>query len=67
MSKAIRLLEILVRFNGFKEETGEHTEKVNPKHIIVVLINQIGASAHKIWKPNIPLIPVDDFLQHLFR
>lgn len=38
MSKAIRLLEILVRFNGFKE-TGEHTEKVNPKHIIVVLIN----------------------------
>ena len=36
MSKAI---EILVRFNGFKEETGEHTEKVNPKHIIVVLIN----------------------------
>ena len=39
MSKAIRLLEILVRFNGFKEETGEHTEKVNPKHIIVVLIN----------------------------
>lgn len=39
MSKAIRLIEILVRFNGFKEETGEHTEKVNPKHIIVVLIN----------------------------
>lgn len=39
MSKAIRLLEILVRFTGFKEETGEHTEKVNPKHIIVVLIN----------------------------
>lgn len=39
MSKAIRLLENLVRFNGFKEEIGEHTEKVNPKHIIVVLIN----------------------------